>query len=295
MSNDKSPKKTIDLNKYEDPTDLAPKNLELGLWIASNRKLIYKIIVIILATLAAIFLLYSGYGYIHYFIVGQEQDKALQQNNSGLDLANYRLQNKPADLLISQPKVIANNNGSDFIVHLKNSNDKQSANFDYCFTAGGNQACGTGFILPNEEKNLLLINSTVKAATGVADFKLTSITWQKLKAGEIPDWNAFRDQRFNFSITEPKFSSYDGNVNYLEFNITNNSSYNYFEVPLNMVVLSGNEALAVNRFIIEGLNSQETKSIRLSWPEAVNLGGTIKVTPELNLLDSSIYRPYSSN
>ena len=295
MSNDKSPKKTIDLNKYEDPTDLSPKNLELGLWIASNRKLIYKIIVIILATTAAIFLLYAGYGYIHYFIFGQEQDKVLQQDNSGLDLANYRLQNKPTDLLISQPRVIANNTGSDFIVHLKNSNTNQSANFDYCFTASGNQACGTGFILPSEEKDILLINSNVKAATGIADFKLNNIVWQKLKAGEIPDWNTFRTKRFNFSVTEPKFSSYDGNINYLEFSITNNSSYSYFEVPLNIVISSGNEVMAVNRFIIEGLNSQETKAVRLSWPEAANLSGVIKVTPELNLLNTSIYKPYSSN
>ena len=102
-------------------------------------------------------------------------------------------------------------------------------------------------------------------------------------------------QRLNFTISDPKFSTYVDNVNYLEFDITNNSAYSYFEVPLNITLNQGSEITALNRYVVSGLNSREKKSIRMSWPEATNLGGTITVKPELNIIDASIYKPYSIN
>lgn len=295
MSNGKSPKKGIDPNNYQDPIKLSPKNLELGLWIASNHKLIYKSVIILLASLATIFFLYSGYGYFYYFVFGREQERIIEGDQSGLDLAAYRAQNIPIDLKYDQARVIATNLGSDFVVHLKNVNEKQSANFDFCFTTGGNEACGSGFILPNEEKNITLLNTNVRAANGQALFTLKNIAWQKLKAGEIPDWNAYRAERLNFTIKDSRFLTYGDNISYLELSVTNNSSYGYFEVPLNITMSNNGDVLAVNRYIVKDFNSQETKLIRLAWPEAVNLSGTITVIPELNLLDSSIYKLYGSN
>lgn len=295
MSKVKSPKKSIDLNKYDDPIDLSPKNLEMGLWIANNHKRIYKGLVIFLALIAAVFLIYSSYGYIYYFVFGREQDKNLEQNASGIDLVNYRLQNIPADLIYNQARAITNNSSSDFIVHLKNPNEKQSANFNFCFISGEKEICGTSFILPNEEKDVLLINSNVKVASGLVDFKIKDIAWQKIKANEIANWDIFKNQHLNFLITEPKFSTYGSGVVYLEFDITNNSPYGYFEVPLNLVISQSDDALAINRYVVKELNSRETKTIRLAWSEAANLTGKISVTPEINILNSSVYKPYSSN
>ncbi len=53
--------------------------------------------------------------------------------------------------------------------------------------------------------------------------------------------------------------------------------------------------MAVNRYVIKDLDSNTTKSIRLSWQEAVNLNGEIKVTPDLNIMNTAIYKPYRSN
>jgi len=295
MTEDKSPKKDIDIKKYEDPIDLSPKNLELGLWLANHRRQIYKLIVIILATVATGFLLYSGYGYFYYFVFGWEQDKILEQDTSGIDLAAYRAQNIPIDLLYSQAQIISNNTGSDFVAKIKNSNEKQYASFNYCFTSGTEEACGSDFILPNEEKNIILINSQIKAASGPAGLEIKNVAWQKLKAGDIPDWNAYKAERLNFSITDPKFSSYGDSVNYLEFSVTNNSSYSYFTVPLDITISQNDNIIALNRYVIQGLNSRETKSIRLSWPEAANLKGTIEVKPNLNIINSNLYKPYSAN
>ena len=296
MNEDKRPKNNINLNKYEDPTGLAAKNLDFGLWIAKNRRLIYKILVILLASAAAGFLLYSGYGYFYYFVFGKEQDLVLDQSStSGVDLANYRLQNKPVDLLTGQAKVIATNVGSDFVVDLKNPNDKQMASFDYCFTVSDNKACSSSFILPSDEKNILLVNSPIKTSNGAANFELSNVKWQKINAGQIPNWNSYQKEHSDFTISEAKFSSYDDSVVYLEFDITNNSSYGYFEVPLNITINQGDNVLAVNRYVVKDVSSREKKTVRISWPEAAGLGGTIKIVPDLNIVDYNIYKPYHAN
>lgn len=295
MSEDKRPKDIIDLKKYDDPTGLAAKNLNYGLWLANNRSLLYKILIIILVSISSGFILYAGYNYFYFFTFGAEQAAILNQDTSGVNLADYRLQNNPLDLQLGSAKVISSNVGSDFIANIKNPNEKQFASFDFCFISGENKICGSSFILPNEEKDVLVINNPIKLATGQVKIELSNIRWQKLKAGEIPDWNVFKKDHLNLSISEPKFSTYDNGVSHLEFTIDNQSAYGYFEVPLNIIDSRGNEIVAINRYILKDLSSREKKTITLSWPEASNLGGSIKIIPDLNLVDTSIYKPYRSN
>jgi len=295
MSDDKRPKDIIDLKKYEDPTGLAAKNLDFGLWMANNRKRLHKILIISLAILAGGLLLYAIYGLGYYFIYGQAQDKLLAQDNSGIDLAAYRAQNKPADMILESAKAISSNSGTDFVATLKNPNAKQAANFDFCFVSGDAKACGSSFILPDEEKNVLLLNNPVKLPTGSVQIELSNIRWQKINAGEIPDWNLFKTEHIKFNPGDPKFVSYDKGINYLEFTISNDSAYGYFEVPLNMTITQGNEIVAINRYVIENFASRTQKSVRLSWPEAANIVGVIKITPDLDIVDKSIYKPYGSN
>lgn len=295
MSTDKSPKRTKQKDNYQDPTSLAPKNLEIGLWVVNNRKLIYKITVFVLGAIATSLILYSGYSYFYYFVFGQEQDKILSQDTSGLDLAAYRERNIPLDLLSSRVKALSNNTGTDFIAHLKNPNEKQFARFNFCFITGETKTCGSSFILPNEEKDVLLLNSNLKNVSGGVVFELSNIVWQKLKAGEIPDWSVYKKQRLNIVISSPKFFNYGEGVNYLVFSVKNDTPYSYFEVPLNIVIANGSEVLAINRYVINELNSQETKNINLSWNEAANLGGQITISPDLDVLNTNVYKPYLAN
>jgi len=295
MSEDKRPKDNIDLKKYNDPTGLAANNLDFGLWMANNRRRLYKMLVIFLIIIAAGFIIYSSYGYIYYFVFGRAQDQALLQDTTGIDLAAYRLQNKPLDLQVGQAQVISSKTGSDFVVHLNNPNEKQFANFDFCFKAGENSVCGSSFILPKESKEVVVINSSLDVSGSQIKFELNNLRWQKLSAGEIPNWDDFKANHLRFNVTEPTFSSYSNNISYLEFDISNASPYGYFEVPLNIIISQGEEIVAVNRYLLKDFSSQDKKSVRLSWPEAANISGTIKVIPDLNIINQAVYKPYGSN
>jgi hypothetical protein len=294
MNNDKSTKKEINLNKYDDPIDLSPKNLEFGLWLVNNRDKIYKFLVITLTVIAASFVLYSGYGYFHYFMFGKQQDATIN-DDSGINLSVYRAQNQASDLLLGQVKVIKNNGNLDFIIKIKNPNQKHFANFSYCFTADDKEFCESGFVLPAQEKNIISLNNSFPGFASKVDFKIKDLAWQKINAGDIPNWEYFEDQRSNFEITDPKINSYADNISYLEFNITNHSPFSYFSIPLNITIERNNETVAINRYIIKDLNSRANKNIKLSWPEAVDLNGLIKVEVDLNILDKGIYKPYGQN
>lgn len=295
MNNDKSTKKEINLNKYDDPIDLSPKNLELGLWIVNNRDKIYKFLVVFLVIIAASFILYSGYGYFHYFMFGKDQDATTYQDESGINLSVYRAQNQASDILLGPVKVIKNNNNLDFVVKMKNPNSKHFANFYYCFTADEKEFCGNGFILPAQEKNIISLNNSFSGFASKVDFKIKELTWQKINAGEIPDFESFKKQRLNFEITDPKINSYADNVSYLEFDITNNSPFSYFEIPLNITIERNNEVIAINKYTVKDLNSQTKKIVKLSWPEAVDLNGLIKIEVDLNIINKEVYKPYGQN
>jgi hypothetical protein len=285
----------IDIKKYEDPTGLGVKNLNLGWWLATNRRRIIKTIVITLSIISGFLVLYAVAGYIFYFSLGKEQELALEQSNFGVDLANYRAQSAAKPLEILAVKTVVNKTGYDFIAKVKNPNSKHYAIFNYCFIFNSGDRCSTSFVLPNEEKNIILFNQVIPETINNISFKTDEIKWQKLNAKNIPDWAVYEDQRLSFAISDIKTSTYDGDLNYLEFSVSNDSAYAYYSVPLNIIVENNGEIIAVNRYTLSDINSRDKKEIRFYWPDISSMGGTIKIVPELNIIDNSIYKPYRAN
>lgn len=304
MENDKIPseqktvnkeKSKIDINKYQDPTGLSAKNLNFGLWFAINKHTIIKIIIITLSVIAACSVFYATYGYVYYFVFGSEQEKILNQSNYETDLANYRLNNATANLQVLSVKVLNNRGSYDFVATVKNPNDKHYASLNYCFVLKAEKKCSSTFILPGEEKIIILPQQKTVETVDSINFEANNINWQKLNARTIPNWDVYKKERLNFSVTNLKNSSYGANLDYLEFDIVNNSAYSYFEVPLNIVARSNNEIIAINRYIVTELKSNETKSIRLYWPNVSSYGDAIEVIPDANIIDTSIFMPYREN
>ena len=282
----------IDIKKYDDPTGLSAKNLDFGLWLADNKRLINKIIIIVLSSVGALMILYSLYGYFYYFTFGREQEKILDQQKDGLDILSYRDNNSPKDLEILGVQAISRENSYDLIATVKNPNAKHHAGISYCFLLGSDQKCSTSFILPGEEKLIVLLNQKSEEAVNDIRFKVNDMSWQRLSARSIPDWKMYNKDRLNFSISGLKTSVYN-NLNYLEFDIANNSAFSYYEVPLNIIVRNnGNNVTAINRYAITDFKSGENKSVRLYWPGLSQYSDAIEVIPDLNITDQNIYKPY---
>ena len=293
MTQDKRKISDEQINAYQDPANIAPKNLKLGLWIANNRRRLYRFLVVFLGVIALASVAYALYGFVEYNTIGREREKTLLYSSGGVDISDYREQNRPEDLRISTPRALAGTDGTDLTIRLGNSNDKQYALFDFCFVSGEAEACGQDFILPQEQKDIFLLNTDLEASADLR-FVINRILWQKIKAYEVPDWSTFRAERLNFEIRDAKFTTYSNDVSYLEFTIENNTAFGYFSVPLDITIRQGDRIMAVNRYVIYDFLSRSTREIRLLWPEGEARGGSIEIVPVLNILSDAIYKPYSA-
>ncbi|MFZ4649063.1 MAG: hypothetical protein ACOYMB_05575, partial [Patescibacteria group bacterium] len=190
---DKEPKvKKFKVEDYHNNSLPSIKMMSFGLWLAENRRRIFKIFVVLLIASIVGFFVYSAYGFLYYYLVGQDQDKTLTENfsNIGIDLQAAHLRSLASPIQVSSLMTFDNGDKVDLAVNLKNTNDKYFSSFDYCFVSGTTEiSCGSSFILPGTEKYVLALAQ--KKQAGKYEFILKNSSWQRIDNREYPDWPAF--------------------------------------------------------------------------------------------------------
>lgn len=284
----------IDLNKYEDLEGLSLKEMNFGLWLSENRAKITKLIIIILIFICAGFFIYSSYHYVVYFLNSSSEEGI----NSNITVSAPR--NIVSEIKTSIPQVFKNGEAYDLVTLITNPNNKFIAHFEYCFTVNdAEQGCSSGFVLPAEEKYLFSLGQKIETANPEVNFKITNIFWQRVDSHKIPDWTSFANNRLNFNLKNINLVlakdvnlSEKAGFDYLEFNISNDTAFGYYEVPLNIAFYSGSELIGVNKYVIKDFLAGEERVARLNW--LGNLSGVTRteIRPELNILDDSIYLKY---
>lgn len=275
---------------YQDSSRPSLRMMNFGLWISENRRRLLRFLVLLLISITIGFFVYAAYGYIYYVLVGKDQDKSLTENfaEMGLDLQAIHLMNIASPLVASTPLSFFHDEKIDLAVLIKNNNEKYFSSFDYCFVSGEEEfSCGTDFMMPKSEKYLLSLAQEKKS--GNYRFVIKETRWSKIDARKYPNWQEFHQKTTNFLITEKSITSAAGS-NSLSFVIENKSPYSYWEVPLNIVLTSGGKPIGVNRFILADLKSLEKRPINISWQNGNLSGAQIVITPDLNILDSSVFR-----
>jgi len=288
---DKEPKnKKFSPEDYHDDSRPSLKMINFGLWLTENHRRLIKIFVALLIFSIIGMFVYSAYGFIYYFLVGQDQDKSLTENFSemGVNLQEVHLRSTVIPLQASAPLSFSGDDKVDLAINLKNKNENNFASIDYCFVAGGVEfSCGTDFILPNTEKYLLALAQ--KEQSGRYEFVIKNTSWQRIDNRQYPDWPAYYAKTTNFVISNQVFSLVDGSNN-LTFVIENKSPYSYWEVPLNIILTSGGSVVGVNRFVLSDLKSLEKRPVSISWKNGGLSGVQATISPDLNILDEAVYR-----
>lgn len=284
----------FDLNRYEDLNGLSLKKMNFGLWLSENRSKMTKLIIAFLIIVSAGFFIYSSYHYANYFLDGR---------NSGGTETNVSVlspRRVVSDLLIAVPQVFKSGETYDLAVNIENPNDKFTGNFQYCFTVNDTpMSCGRGFIMPGEEKYLFALGQKIEGVAPEVSFNVTDVFWQRIDAHKIPDWSMFAVSRLNFAVEDLKLilaSSRNtgdrASLDSLEFSISNNSAYGYYEVPLKIAFYNGAELVGVNSYVVNNFLAGQKRSVRLSWLSGLGNVTRTEIRPELNLLDDNIYLKY---
>ncbi|MCX6795122.1 MAG: hypothetical protein NT165_00060 [Candidatus Falkowbacteria bacterium] len=288
---DKEPKvATFKAEDYHDKSEPSLKMIGFGLWLTENRRRLIKIVIALLIFTIIGFFVYSSYGVLYYLLVGKNQDQSLTENftTMGIDLQQAHLRASVAPLVVSAPLTFHHSDKLDLAVQIKNQNEKYFSSIEYCFLADGKEfSCGSDFILPNTEKYILSLAQSEPASDYKFIIKKTS--WQRIDNRKYPDWPGFYAKSNNFVISNLTFSSVNGESN-LAFNMENKSPYNFWEVPLNITLASGGSLIGVNRFVLADFKSLEKRPVSISWQSGLSSGLQAMVTPDINVLDESIYR-----
>ncbi len=287
--------------KFESSDAPSEGRLGFGLWIIKQKRHFYIALVVLLVAVSAIVYGYNIYSYIDYFLFSGPAERANIANlsNSIINWQQQQKTNAPASLLQSDPQVFLSAGNYDFVAKLENPNSNFYAYFSYCFTDNGQAiSCHNSFILPGEKKYLLSLGNKQTATTSL-QLEIRDLIWQRLNGHLYPNWPNFSKNHLNFTTSNAKFlsgtdSGLSENIDLhtLEFSIKNDSAYNYWELPLNIILSDGSRVVSVNRYTLTEFYSGQTKDIRLAWPNSLPIVDGIAIIPDIDITRNDIYMPY---
>lgn len=294
MPKDKKLDQDIDLKKYDNPSGVSLREMNFGLWLSENRQKFLKILTIFLIVLSAFFFIFSSYNYIMYFL---SSDPSVQYSDNNLPASPRQV---TSDIEASPVQVLASADRYDLAAKLKNPNEKFTANFQYCFVrADQNLICGSSFLLPGDEKYILALGQDLSSGSEGITLVISSVFWQRIDAHKIPSWTDFSALRLSLPVSNLNFASGDNSglsdklsLSRLEFSIKNNTSYGYYEAPLNILLFSGSELVGVNRYLVKNFVPGDSREVKISWAANLSAVDRTEVKPDINIIDDSVYLKY---
>lgn len=281
--------------KYEDLGGLSEKHLNLGLWFLENKKKFRQIISIFLIVFAASTLSYSTYHLASYWLGGRAEHQKMLDDMTSVTIGSDELRQilAPDNLLFSFVKVFYVQDKLDFVAQITNPNPRHRADFYYCFEDGGRElACGNSFILPSENKYLIQLAQNLESSLGNVHLVIKDIAWKRISAHQIYDWEEYKKERLNLEIETNSFNL-EGDSYNLNFSIANRSPYNFYQLPLQIILFNSAGESGVNQYLISNFREGEELDLSISWPAGASRSTQAMIVPNVDILDQDIFIPYS--
>lgn len=295
MATKHSGKANINLNKYDDREGLTISRMHFGLWLSENRRRFTRGLIIVLIVASAGMFIYSSYNYVFYFLHGREADKQISIDLSAslIDTQAYREANAPKDLDVGPILTFAVADKYDFLVTLNNPNERHHSNFQYCLFAGEEElVCGSSFILPSSQKNLLIPSVSSEGRPSNVRLVITDLFWQRLNAHAIPNWSEYKTERLNIEVTDIKYNNSTSGFHGLTFKVKNRSAYSYLSVPFSIIMYNGQMPSGINIYNIDNFYSGDEREVSLSWRAAGERVTRTEVVADINILNNNVFLPY---
>ncbi len=298
MANDFIPKPE---DRFHDLEGVTEKKLNFGLWYVSHRQKFVNTLLGALGFFGLITCSYAIYHFGYYFAYGIKEDELLLFDiaNSGGSIHQAVQSRQATDLSATSARVLVNSSKKyDFVSWVSNSNLNWVANFDYYFSIDGQPITKTakGYVLPGQGTFLMSLSQEVASQPVSADLAIANLSWHRINRHRIADWQAYMKSHTNFIVDNIVFKPAKESglseklpLNQLDFSATNQTAYNYWEVECKIVLYSGSEIVAVNKYTITDFMSGQTRNIRSSWTGVLPRVDKIEIFPEVNILDSQAY------
>ncbi len=288
----------INIEKYKDPGGLTMKKLNFGLWYLEHKKILLNSLYVFLGLIGIVTWSSFFWTFGHYVLVGMVEDEKMVYElvqNPGISHEEV-LKMAPKPIQVLTANVLLNSNGTyDLIAKISNINSRYYSRFTYSFKLG-NETLGPfeGFILPSEEKFLILLDQKLSRRPSSVNLDLDN-SWNKLDGRVINDWPYYRDNYIDFSAENKVFSnpresnlSEKLNLSVVEFDMVNNSAYSYYQIDLDIILYSRGKMVSISQYPLEKFISGEVRHVNITWPGKITRADTIVVIPNIDIMAKDI-------
>lgn len=298
-NNSQEKKKEVDISQYRDPTSgLTMKKLERSLWLFEHKSHFKQAVIIALFLVCLLTWGYTLYYATMYLAVGMERDAEMMRGLTTNQLPGheYTLKVAPKPLITSRVRTFNLDDKLDLITEVENPNPRHYAYFDYCFSGREEELkCDREFISPEGSKYVFALAQPRQGASNVT-FSIEKTNWYMINKHEIPDWEEHESKRSNFEFEDIDFVpahssdlSEKIDMAHLSFNVFNDTSYNYYKVPLKIFLYRGGQIAGVNQYTLTNFYSQEEETVELTWPDFDQSVNKVEVVPDLDIMDQENY------
>lgn len=286
----------IDLSKYSGVKDKNLSGAGFGLWLLEHKRHLILAVIAVLGGASLFFYSFFFYNLFDYLRYGREQSQAINELST-INVSTSQRLAVPLETL--EEKSFFHENSYDFLAKVKNPNDNFFSKISYCFVDGSEDlACSNDIIFPGQEKYLLILSKKTENKPKEIKFVIKNSAWERVDIRKYPNWKDYYNLRADFSINNIRFEKNDsvstsGKVfSSLNFDIKNNSPYNYWDVPLQILLFNKGVVVGVNTYRISEFKSGDFKQIEITWPSFVSSVDDVKIFLNLNVLDEGNYISY---
>lgn len=286
--------------KMKLPTrELSDFKLRVGLWFVRERMFFKKLFIVFLIILNFSLYGYSFYKSVNLLILQNDTYNEMlnQLGESYIDFNYWREKQKAKDIMISEiVSLPSSENKKDLVVKAVNPNDNFFiSRILFQFFAGDAMIYeGESFLYPKEQQYLV--------AYGIPSENLTSVTFaiKEISFSRVHlDFENFVNKRRAFKIDNMQYipSNELPNTGTLaisqtRFRITNESTFSYKLVDINIALYSSESVVAVSTTKIKNFNSQDSHDVVINWLAPIPGVSRMEILPHINVLDENIYLEY---
>lgn len=271
--------------------NIAETQLEAAVWYVKHRTLLRVIVLVLIVGVDAVLVLYSVFGVGRDLLsFGKRKEQEFELLRSAVPLAAAS-QAKTLDLQLRGVELLRIGEVTDVVARVQNPNADWYVRFSYVIGLGETtERFDDGFLFPGEEG---IFVKSLRGATGTVVFNIENVTWRRINSRDIPDFAAWRDERLNFEVRNPKFTPAvldgKGEVSRATFTLINHTGYGYKSAKFLVLLYRGSRLLAVQQTHLDLFGAGEQRDVTLSWFDRVGAVSNIEVVPAIDIMDQEVY------
>lgn len=279
--------------------EISEKQLKYGYWFVTHKaQLAFLLRLSLIIASVALY----GYALVRLTIIYAFEQEEYTQSFSTvfadyINIAGVHEASRILDLQVESRDVLPAGSGKvDIVARVRNPNTKWALqSFQYRFALGTKvYDAQPAFLLPGEEKFLLLLNVEGQAA-GTPQLFIDNPEWKRVVQYE--EWGP---ARLKFTIKEKQFtaarqSEIGGQLPLSEASavLVNDTAYNYANVTVQFGLYSGNRLVGVNQVPLPDFLSGSSRPISARWTNNLPPVTTVDLIPSVLILDQKAYKDFT--